>query len=243
MQIFCDESGGTDPANELFLAAAVVLPASGATRLLKSFRKAARWGGAEVKGHLLTPGQRRVFSDLLGRQDELGSVVVGYGRRDPVGGWAMGALPEPELYGHLLQEACPGLVRPASRHVTITPDGGRYKKAELGAIAARLAEVMRGHGAVARKVTVSFEGSATLPGLQVADVVANTAFQALGTTTGAVVANGLLEPLRATGRLVVRPVELAARRPAWLGRGRDAEKPPEGGLLVGVGGPSLVPPE
>lgn len=235
MQIFCDESGGADPANELFLVAAVVLPPAGAKRLLKSFCKAVRWKGAEVKGHSLAPGQRRVFFDLLNREAELGSVVVSCGRRDPLGGWAMAALAESELYGHLLREACSGLAGAGAGPLTITPDGGRYKRAELSAIAAGLAEAVQAGAEAQRKVRVGFGDSASLPGLQVADVVANTVFQALGGTAAAEVASALLEPLRSSGRLSLRLVELAGCRPAWLEAARNVEKPPEGGFWESVG--------
>ena len=177
MQIFCDESGGADPANDLFLAAAVAILPFGATRLLKSFRKATAWKGSEVKGHRLSPEQRRVFFDLLVRQEDLGSVVVSGSRRTPVGGWAMGALSEPEPYVHLLREECVALVPAISRHVTITPDGGRYKRSELRRIARHLATEVR-HRLPTSPVTVSLADSASTAGLQVADVVANTAFQA-----------------------------------------------------------------
>lgn len=43
----------------------------------------------------------------------------------------MGDLSELELYCHLPQEACVNLVPATLRHVTITPDGRRYKKTEL----------------------------------------------------------------------------------------------------------------
>ncbi len=215
MQIFCDESGGTDPANDLFLAATVAIPLTGATRLLKSFRKATRWTGGEVKGHRLTPEQRRVFFDLFCREDDLGSIVVSCSRRTLVGGWAMGALSEIELYGHLLREACVDLVPATSQHVTITPDGGRYKKSELHKIALHLAREVQQRSPAA-PVTVSFADSASVAGLQVADVVANTAFQAQTVAANAELAGTLLAPLRLTGRLVMRPVEIADGRPAWL---------------------------
>lgn len=215
MQIFCDESGGTDPANDLFLAAAVAISSNGATRLLKSFRKATGWKGGEVKGHRLTPEQRRVFFDLLTRQEDLGSVVVSCSRRMPVGGWAMEALSELELYGYLLREACVGLVPATSRHVTITPDGGRYKKSDLHRIALHLATEVQQRSPAA-PVAVSFEDSAAIAGLQVADVVANTAFQAQAVAANAELAEALLTPLRVKGRLIMRPVEIADARPAWL---------------------------
>lgn len=216
MQVFCDESGGADPANDLFLVAAVAIPPAAATRLLKSFRKAAAWKGGEVKGHRLGPEQRRVFFDLLMRQEGLGSVVVSCSRRSLVGGWAMGALSEVELYGHLLREACVALVPAASRQVTITPDGGRYKRSELHRIAWHLAAQVAHRRPTTLPVAVSFADSASTAGLQVADVVVNTAFQAQMASASADRAEALLAPLRVRGRLIMRSLEIADGRPEWL---------------------------
>lgn len=235
MQIFCDESGGADPANEIFLVAAVMLSATGATRSLKSFRKAVNWKGSEIKGHSLTLEQRRVFFDLLNREADLDSVVVSCGRRNPLGGWAMGTLPESQLYSHLLREACLGLIRPGFVPRTITPDGGRYKRAELNTIKADLAGAVQVNVASPHEVRVSFEDSASFPGLQIADVIANTVFQALGNTAASEFANELLGPLRSSRRLTLRPVELVGCRPAWLEATQNAEKPPEGGFWESIG--------
>ena len=137
-QVFCDESGGSDAANAVFLTAAVAISPANATRLLKSFRKATGVTG-EIKGHRLTLAQRTVFLDLLARQPNAVSAVVACSRLDAVGSWAMGVLPEVELYRHLLAEACvalPGL--DAAGHLTVTPDRPRYKKAQIEPVRASL---------------------------------------------------------------------------------------------------------
>ena len=75
-----------------FLVAAIAMLATDATRLLKSFRKAAKWPrGEEIKGHTLSSTQREIFFDLLQRA-MIESITVTCSRRDPAGGWAMGAL-------------------------------------------------------------------------------------------------------------------------------------------------------
>ena len=225
MQIFCDESGGVDPANDVFLVAAVALPPNTATRLLKSFRKAARWRDTEVKGHFLTPEQRRVFFNLL-QQIDMGSIVVSCSRGDGIGGWAMGALSERTIYTHLLREACLGLIGSVSDPLTITPDGGRYKKTDLNRIAGELTGSVRDLAASVPRVTVGFADSSSLPGLQIADVIANSVFQVVRDVEISNIAAPLLTPLTRSGRLTLRAVELASLRPPWLSEGQKAEKPP-----------------
>ena len=70
-----------------------------------------------------------------------------------------------------------------------------------------------------RRTSVSFENSVSVPGLQIADVVANTAFQSLGATPAAAQAETLLHPLRSSGRLTLRPVALPGCHPTWLTMG------------------------
>ena len=122
VQVFCDESGGSDPANTAFLVAAVAISTADATRLVKSFRKAAGITG-EVKGNKLSLAQRATFFGLLSRQTDAASAVIVCSRLDPIGGWAMGALPEAELYSHMLAEACLALPRlELARHIAVTSD-------------------------------------------------------------------------------------------------------------------------
>lgn len=65
-------------------------------------------------------------------------------------------------------------------------------------------------------VAVNFADSASVAGLQVAYVVTNTAFQAQMVATNADFAEALPTPLRIKGCLIMRPVEIADGRPAWL---------------------------
>lgn len=164
IQVFCDESGGSDRANDTFLVAAVACVPAEAEQLLRRFRSAARIKG-EVKGTRLTLEQRTLFFDLLTKRTQAVSVVVTCVRSSQVGGWAMGELREIDLYSHLLTEACTALPRlGASRHLTVTPDGGRYKKVELGQVGNRLKQMVAAHLA-GTKVSVTFGRSDLLPGL------------------------------------------------------------------------------
>ncbi len=210
MGIFCDESGGSDPSNNAFVVVAVAMAPSDATRLIKSFRKATGVVG-EVKGHGLALPQRRVFFELLLQEADALSAAVASRRSEPVGGWAMRALPEVVLYEHLLAEALTSLPRlGAARHLTLTLDRPRYKKAQLHAVRSRLCEVVRArHGTPA---DIGFGDSAGSAGLQMADVIANSVFQ-MGRSPAVA---DLVAPVVECGRLLLRPVRLEAIRPGWL---------------------------
>ena len=213
--IFCDESGGSDHANTAFLAAAVAIVPDDARQLIRSFHKATKIKG-EIKGHRLTPAHRTIFFDLLAKRADVISIVVTCSRLDPSGGWAMGSLPEVELYSHLLAEACVALPDLAiASHLTVTPDGGRYKKVQLDPVRQHITKAVTARHPHAR-VNFGFGDSATLPGLQVADVIANSAFQSLGTTATAATARSLLKPLISRGSLLIQGVRLDGVRPDWL---------------------------
>lgn len=209
LHVFLDESGGADAANNTFLAAAVAIAPHDAARLLRSYRKATKTTG-EVHGHQLDRRQRTIFLDLLAR--EAASVVVVCQRRERLGGWAMSELPEVDLYGHLLAEACAALPGFGSAGpLTAVLDRPRYAGAYLPAIRARLAATLAlRHGG---RVAVAIGDSRADAGLQAADVVANSVFQMLG---GTGTTGDLLQPLLASGRLAIAPLHMAATRPGWI---------------------------
>lgn len=176
---------------------------------MRTYHKVTRTVG-EVHGHQLTPMQRAVFLGLLAR--EAVSAVVACRRAEPLGGWAMSSMPEADLYGHLLAEACNALpITPGRGALTITPDGGRYARARLdvarSVVTASLAAA--GHEGPLRVV---FGDSAATAGLQVADVVANSVF---GMLTRAGPVADLLTPLIEAGRLRILPLRLEGVRPNW----------------------------
>ena len=96
-----------------------------------------------------------------------------------------------------------------------TPDGGRYKKARLGPVRRHISRTMAARHPWAM-INVGFGDSAALPGLQVADVIANSVFQSLGVTATAEAVRHLLTPLTARGGLLIHPVRLDGVRPEWL---------------------------
>ena len=215
LHLFLDESGGADAANDTFLVAAVAVAPHDAARLVRRYQKAMKTTG-EVRGSKLAPRGRRVFLDLAAREPHVLAAAAVCRRSDPIGGWAMGTLMEHDLYARLLVEAVSGVPGiGAARRVTVTADGGRYGKGVLAGVrdgvAATLAEILR------VEVSLAFGDSAQSPGLQVADVVANTVFGS-GQPASAEAPGPFLAPLVGAGRLAIMPVRLEGVRPAWIAR-------------------------
>lgn len=213
MHIFCDESGGTDQANGTFIVSAVAVAQSDAKVLMRRFRKATRIGD-EIKGHRLTPEQRRIFFRELRKMGTAVAVSTTCSRQHPLGGWAMATLDEADLRTELLVESCAELpiVGPT---IGITVDGGRYKRQVLerlvpmtiGALEARFA----GMG-----FTMQYDSSERVAGLQVADIIANTLFHSLGDGPSAEDAATQIHAAEEVGQLIVRLAELTKHRPVWL---------------------------
>lgn len=214
MHIFCDESGGSDPANDVFLVTAVVVAPHYAKTLMHRFRKATGIGG-EIKGHRLTLQQRRQFFDGLARVGDALTVSTTCSRTDLVGGWAMGAMDEADLRTALIVESCAALPIAAGASVGITVDGGRYKKQVLDRLIPVATGALESHFAGTR-FAMQYDGSERVPGLQVADIVANTLFHSMAEVATAEAAAELIRAAQATGRLLVRDAKLAGYRPAWL---------------------------
>lgn len=215
MHIFCDESGGTDPANHVFLVAAIAIDPSVARRSIKALSKALRVRG-EIKGHDLSLPQRSIFFDILGRCLDVSMTVIVCGRADGVGAWAMAALDEAVVYGALVEEACSALRVPTDGRVSVTLDGGRYPKGKAEAVRRVLTEQI-GIARSGCRLNVSYADSATVSGIQVADIIANSVYQSLGRSAIAPHVMDLMRPLIDAGRLTIRSAELIRLRPGWLG--------------------------
>lgn len=172
MHIYCDESGGTDAASGEFLIGAVLIAPGDADRLVRAFRKKVRLG-EEIKGHKLLPDDRERFFAML---SEVGhsACAVGCVRTDPIGGMVMRTQPEIRLWRGLIAEA---LTRPSfAAGNGVTLDQGRYSKEARNREMAALADELAGRWG--RRWPIHTGDSRRFAGLQVADVVVNTALHA-----------------------------------------------------------------
>ena len=103
----------------------------------------------------------------------------------------------------------------AARHMTVVADQLRYSKGRAGRVRQDLiGTIIRRHPAA--KVSMAFGNSAEVAGLQVADAVANSAFQVSVASPASKAVESMLAPLLASGVLTIHDVQLDGHRPAWL---------------------------
>lgn len=217
MHIFCDESGGTASANRQFTIAAVMLDPTSARRAVRHFCRTHRWKG-EIKGTNLTPQQRIAFVQMLHGEGLIRGVAVICARGRPVADWAMKQFcqDEPALYHHMLLESLVALgIDPVVRG--ITADQSRYKRVVSDKIATEITADLE--KLVGRRIPFDYGESGASAGLQVADVICNTAGQ-LGSHLEQV-AEKALAPLRDAGLLVTHQTGLSGLVPSWLWSGHE----------------------
>ncbi|WP_264656470.1 DUF3800 domain-containing protein [Azospirillum canadense] len=207
MHIFCDESGGTGRDDSLFLVAAVALSADEATRIMKKFRKATGLRG-EVKGSRLTDKHRKIFFDLLDRSPWPQASVVFCRGLDQIGSWALAALDDHELWAELVIESTLWLGERST--IAISADR-RYNGARQHGVHDSIVAGLSGRTR-ANRVTVQFVDSQASDGVQIADIIANTAYRDIPTLW----IGEKSERSSTTAKIAIRPVELKARRPQWL---------------------------
>lgn len=172
MHIYCDESGGTDAASNEFLIGAVIIAPGDADRLVRAFRKKVRLG-EEIKGHKLRPEDRQRFFAMLSELDH-SACAAGCVRRDRVGGLIMRTQPEIRIWRDLIALV---LSQPSFAAGTgVTLDQGRYSKEARNREMARLVDVLAGQWG--RRWPIHTGDSRRFSGLQIADVVVNTALHA-----------------------------------------------------------------
>lgn len=207
MHVFCDESGGTGRDDSLFLVAAVALTADEATRIMKKFRKATGLRG-EVKGSRLSDKQRRIFFDIVDRSPLPQASVVFCRGLDPIGSWALSALNDHELWAELIIESTLWLgERP---NIAISADR-RYNGARQHGAHDSIVAGISGRTR-ANRVTVQFVDSQASDGVQIADIIANTAYRDIPTLWS----GEKSERSVTTEKVAMRPIELKAKRPRWL---------------------------
>lgn len=210
MQIFCDESGGKEKNS--FIVSAVRGDGGEIARAVKKMKRAARING-EMHGWELEMWQiERIFGVLSHHPDTI-AVSVACGRDHLVGGFAMGELDEPDLWGEMVTESCLPLYDARVRG--IVPDRPRYKANVCDVIQGRIAaDVARRTGLPA--VPVSWADSQRSPGIQIADIISNTVWRSRQNVPEAARCRELLAEAQARGQVVVQLLELAERRPEWV---------------------------
>ncbi|MGO4450457.1 DUF3800 domain-containing protein [Phyllobacterium sp. TAF24] len=210
MEIYCDESGGPDRG--VFLTSAVLIDATEATRLLKDFRRLHKLP-REIKGTGLPDAARHDFFELLSRKEDVCTTVVACTRVTKLGGWALKELEANIIYENLIFESCRAIPYSGQPNITVRPDHGTYKKGIMKEIGSRLAVSISDH--FGAETFVTFAESHLTPGVQIADVIANTVFRIL--KEGAALSDDpFCKTMHKAGKLKLLDIELGKIRPEWL---------------------------
>lgn len=206
-QIFCDES---EIARRHLLVAAVAIEPKLAKRLMGRFRKQEKLKD-EIKGHELTIAQRQAFFAMMAEYAPEATAVVICEREHPLGGHMMGTLAPSDLWAELVVESCL-VLQPRGPTLAVTPDGGRYSRKVLDPLERQISNKLIKATGIER-VRVRCEPSESLAGLQVADIIANSATHARHAGESADLAAQLL----AGSGVSVRTAEFPLiDKPEWL---------------------------
>jgi len=208
--IFCDESGGTAPAESRFLTVAVRIDPDAAVRFVRKFRKAAGVTANEVHGNALSLRQRRILVDMLARGPAVAVSVVCH-RNVGMGGYLMAVHPEIQIWRTLLVECCSPLISGDVR--TVVPDGGRYSKKLLAESETAIRDLLASSTGFRGKVHCT--QSTKSPGIQLADALGNIINRSLGDGDGAEPYRELVRQLKEAKCLTMRDVQASALLPEW----------------------------
>lgn len=208
MPIFCDESGA--PATGAMTLAAVAISDEGAEALLARFRAVTRLKG-ELKGSRISLVERALLFELLERFG--GRAVVSVARFDGHDGGSAGKLDPGKLdiatYAALLADAIGAHLKDAPGPVTALIDDGRYAPPTLALIRDEIETLIDGHDPAS---WAQLRDSRRTAGIQIADVVANSAWNiAVGGLRSARIAT-ILDPFIANGVVPMRKLAGHPRR-------------------------------
>lgn len=140
--------------------------------------------------------------------------MVNFAKRDPIAGWAADNLQPHILYKHMLFEACTGYHFGDTRHVNITPDGGKYCKKIMAQIQTALQN--RFTNELSEAIIMKFADSQTSAGIQVADIISSTVYRAISSSLIDITTNPFCGRLAEQGRLTIQPITLRDIVPQWL---------------------------
>lgn len=195
MPIFCDESGA--PATGAMTLAAVAISDEGAEALLTRFRAVTGLHG-ELKGSRIDLVERAFVFELLERFD--GRAVVSVAHPVNHAGESAGQL-DLATYTALLIDAIDAHLDKAPGAVTALIDDGRYAPLTLAHIRDEIEKLIDGHDPDS---WAQLRDSRRTAGIQIADVVANSAWNvAIGGMRSARIA-AIMEPFIANGIVKVQ---------------------------------------
>lgn len=201
MQIYCDESGGISTGAMTF--AGVRISPEDADALLARFKLVTGIRG-EMKGSRISLSERGLFFELLDRFN--GRAIVAQALRN-------GIQPQPKnhdlrVYAALLEDVVGAWLPELEGCVEVVIDDGRYDPATLALVRTDIAALVGPCGGA------RLDDSRRSAGIQIADVIANSAYNLAIASPRAERIQRILDPFLSQGLLRVRTLHPAAPVPA-----------------------------
>lgn len=194
MPIYCDESGGI--GRGVMTLAAVLIEEDKAAALLTRFREVTGLT-SELKGSRIDLAERALFFELFEKSGGQAIVGIALSVLRPVAGEDRGDH-DIKIYARLMNETI-GTILPLSGNCTsVIMDTGRYAEQTLSLVRADIA------GLIGPWNIATMAQSHTLPGLQIADVIANTYFNRALVTERQGRMAAIVQPMMDAGRISLR---------------------------------------
>jgi hypothetical protein len=194
VQFYCDESGGV--GRGVMTLAGVAIAPDDASKLLNHFCTATGLR-SELKGSRINLDERAFFFDLFDQSKAHATVAIALSATRPALAADHGDHDQ-MIYASLLEDVVGAMIEDGPTCAGIVIDDGRYDAQTLAAIRADIAALVGPCG------SATLEHSHRLPGLQIADVIANTFFNRALVNDRQPRMAALVAPFLADGRIKMR---------------------------------------
>jgi hypothetical protein len=192
--IYCDESGGI--GRGVMTLAAVHIGDDEAATLLNFFRGETGLS-SELKGSRIDLGERAYFFELFEKSGAEAVVAIALSALRPAAGEDRGDH-DIEIYARLMNEAIGGILPKAGTCASVIMDTGRYADKTLHMVRADIAALIGPwNGATMAE-------SHSLPGLQIADVIANSFFNRALVTPRQGQMAAIVQPFLNSGQITLK---------------------------------------
>lgn len=194
MPIYCDESGGV--GRGVMTLAALSIEAEAAEHILNRFREVTGLS-SELKGSRIDLAERALLFEILASTDWSATIGIAISALTPEQGTDRGDH-DIAVYAALLEDVIGAMLPTTSGCASVVIDDGRYGPDTLALIRNDIAAVVGPCG------SAHLELSHRLPGLQIADVIANTFFNRAMVTERQARMAAIVAPFLESGTIKLR---------------------------------------
>lgn len=194
MPIYCDESGGV--GRGVMTLAALSIAAADAEKTLARFREVTGLIG-ELKGSRIDLAERGLLFEILDSEDWSATVGIAISALVPEQGSDRGDH-DVAIYVQLLEDVVGAMVPASDDCISVFMDDGRYGPETLALVRKDITAIVGPCG------QAQLELSHRLPGLQIADVLANTFFNRAMVTDRQARMAAIVAPYLESGQIKLR---------------------------------------